>query len=283
MVSFHISDTPEPQQGKSSPIQKGLLPRLQGKAVDLCGEGLGFGTPILQYRRDFYFPGSATVNQEEKNEEKHWTKVFRFNLIERKQQDSLPQIATFSWVLPRLHNRIYKVQTGRQLLKLVTRLTQWGYQRGEKQFALQLFIPVKSRGESHSRFSVMKDKRTLDVEISFDTIVRNNLQTIFIANELGGHHFTQYYDGSGINLVENQIEPWAKIKAQWAVFYAPQFDFGFRVNIPEGIDAYRGREVFEDPAIYWSGIILQLPKSTTTCRYQIQFGTLTQMLEDKNR
>jgi len=29
---------------------------------DLCGEGLGFCVPILQYPVDFYFPGSGNAN-----------------------------------------------------------------------------------------------------------------------------------------------------------------------------------------------------------------------------
>lgn len=278
MLSFYISDTTDPQQGKSSPIQKGLIPDLQSDAADLCGEGLGFGTPILQYRRDFYFPGAATVKYEEDNREKHWTKVFTFNLIERKQQDSLSKISAFSWMLPRLHNWVYKKKTGRQLLKLITILSRPGYQRTSKHFAPQLFIPVQSRGESPCQFLVSNDDRILDIELSFDAIARKNLQNIYIANELGGHQFIQYHDDSGLFLTGNQIEPWAKIEGRWGTFFAPKLDFGFRVEIPKGITAFRGREVFESKDIFWSGILLQLPKETTIFRYRVHFGNLPQIL-----
>jgi hypothetical protein len=246
----------------------------------LCGEGLGFGTPILQYRRDFYFPGSATVKYEENNGKKHWTKVFTFNLIERKQQYSLTRISAFSWILPRLHNWIYKKKTGRQLLKLITLLPRHPYQRSNMDFAPQLFIPVQSRGESACQFLVTDNNRVLDVELGFDTINRKNLQNIYIANELGGYQFTQYFEDLGLVLVGNQIEPWAKIEGRWGAFFAPRFDFGFRVEIPQGITAFRGREVFEGKDIFWSGILLQLPKSTTMFRYRVHFGTLHQILEE---
>ncbi|MFW9830493.1 MAG: hypothetical protein ACFFD8_01760 [Candidatus Thorarchaeota archaeon] len=280
MLSFHISSVPEPQQGKSAPIQKGLIPQFQGDTVDLCGEGLGFGTPILQYRRDFYFPGTATLHHEANTLEQQWTKVFNFNLIERKQQKALTAITTFSWVLPRLHNWIYQMKTGRRLLKLIDLPYRLWFHGIDKNFAPQHFIPVQSRGKSQCHFLNTKNTSTINVELNFDTIVRNNLQFIYIANELSGQHFTHYYDSTGLHLEGNRIEPWAKIKGQWALFYAPKIDFGFRVEIPEQIDAFRGRELLEKPEIFWSGIILQLPRSTTQCRYQVRFGTLSQIQED---
>ncbi len=283
MLSFYLSDAPEPQRGKSAPIQKGLLPRPPSDSIELCGEGLGFGTPILQYRRDFYFPGSAIIYHEEREATHHWIKVFQFNLIERKQHGPLPSIDTFSWTLPRLHNRIYKTRTGRQFLKLFAVLTDKGFQRLGKQFAPHHFIPVESRGESRCHFLLSKRKRDIDIQIRFDTIVRNNLQFIFIANELDGRHFSRYWDSSELYLKGNQIEPWAKIAGRWAIFYAPVLNFGFRVNIPKGATAFRGREVFAGQGIFWSGILLRFPKSTTTCQYQIQYGTLKQLQEEPSQ
>ncbi|MFX0078246.1 MAG: hypothetical protein ACFE8O_03315 [Candidatus Hermodarchaeota archaeon] len=280
MLSFHISDKPEPQQGKSSPIQKGLLPSLQGGGADLCGEGLGFGTPILQYRRDFYFPGSSTVTKSENEIKSYCEKVFHFNLIERKQQTFRSDITSFSWTLPRMHNLIYKTNPGRQLLKLVAILSDLLFFRGaRKQFAPQLFIPVKSRGESRSRFNLYKKRRLLEIECFFDSLERTHLKSIYLANELGGWQFTEYYDSTGLYLVGNQIEPWAKIKGHWAVFYAPKLNVGFRVEIPDEITAYRGREVFEQHDIFWSGVILKLPRSITSCKYQVRFGTLKELKE----
>ena len=280
MLSFYISDKPEPRQGKSSPIQKGLIPRIQGEGADLCGEGLGFGTPILQYRRDFYFPGSSTVTKFENEKVSHWEKVFQFNLIERKQQLSSSNIAAFSWTLPRLHNLIYKTSPGRQFLKFVAILSDLLFFRVvRKNFAPQFFIPVKSRGTSRSRFNLINDDGLLEIEFFFESIDRNHLESIYLANELGGREFTEYFDSTGLHLVRNQIEPWAKITGRWAVFFASTLDVGFRVEIPDEIVAYRGREVFEQPEIFWSGIILKLPASTTECKYKVRFGALQELLE----
>ncbi|MFX1576171.1 MAG: hypothetical protein ACFFCF_03255 [Promethearchaeota archaeon] len=279
MLSFNISDCPEPRQGKSAPIQKGLIPTLQDGGLDLCGEGLGFGAPILQYRRDFYFPGTSTVSHGEETKKNYWIKKFSFNLIERKQPTSSNSVKAFSWILPRAHNQIYKMKTGRQFLKFITWFSRWDFPRRGTQFAPQFFIPVKSRGESQSQYFITKEDQKLVIKLSFDTIVRNTLQSIYIANELGGHHFTQYYDASGTYLDQKQIEPWAKIKGSWAAFYAPRLNFGFRVEIPAEGRAYRGREVLEEPEIFWSGIILQLPKSTRICKYEVQFGTLQRIME----
>ena len=63
------------------------------------------------------------------------------------------------------------------------------------------------------------------------------------------------------------------------MFYASTLDVGFRVEIPDEIVAYRGREVFEHREIFWSGIILQLPGTITKCKYKVRFGTLQELLE----
>jgi hypothetical protein len=280
LFHFDISDTPKPQQGKSAPIQKGLVPHIPGKPIDICGEGLGFGTPILQYRRDFYFPGSATLHPQKENGKIHWTKVFTYNLIERWQRKSHHSIAAFSWARPRLHNLIYKTKTGRHLLKFIAIADHLSLQRSGIRLATPQFIPVQSRGQTPCHYRITENGQCLDIEMNFDAIVRSNLQSIYIANELGGHHFTRYFDSLGTQLEEYQIEPWTKINGQWAVFYAPYLDFGFRVEIPENANAFRGREVFKGSDIFWSGIILQLPNSTIKFSYQLQLGTLHQILKE---
>jgi hypothetical protein len=125
----------------------------------------------------------------------------------------------------------------------------------------------------------LNEDRLLEIELVFESIERRNLKFIYVANELGGRLFTEYYDSTGLHLVKNQIEPWAKILGRWAVFYASTLDFGFRIEIPDEVIAYRGREVFEQHGIFWSGIILQLPRSVSNCKYKVRFGTFQELLE----
>ncbi len=277
MLSFHLYEKPAPQYGKAAPIQKGLVPSLQGGGADLIEEGLGLGVPILQYWRDFYFAGSAKIllNNLQKT---NWAKTFCFNLIERHYRKPSQGISLFSWTVPRLHNFIYRFRTGREFLKLVAILNHLiGKARTRVSYQAH-FIPVTSRGESHVKYS-QSGQNEIRIEISFDTVVRNNLQQIYVSNELGGTLFTEYYDSTDLHLVDGAIEPWARIRGRWVIFYAPKLDLGFRVEIPQGITAYRGREVLEEAGIFWSGVIFQLPKSVKRLSYRVWFGQLNELKE----
>ena len=77
-----------------------------------------------------------------------------------------------------------------------------------------------------------------------------------------------------MRLSGEKIEGWDKINAEWALFRSPNKNVGFKVTIPEGIDAFRGREVI-GTEIRWSGVILMLPSDANLLKYRINIGPLT--------
>ena len=87
-VSYFLSSTTRPHHGKASPIQKGLVPSRKNGNADLCEEGVGFGVPLLQYKRDFFFPGKASTSDEGLLIEKNAWKRFQIDLVERHHVDA---------------------------------------------------------------------------------------------------------------------------------------------------------------------------------------------------
>ncbi|MHA2351396.1 MAG: hypothetical protein ACXADL_17400 [Candidatus Thorarchaeota archaeon] len=269
--TYYLFSSSKPHCGKASPIQKGLIISRTGGEADLCEEGLGFGTPILQYRKDFYFPGKAEVSKEGSLRGGGFWKRFEFNLVER-HQSAGGAINTFSWVKQRLYNRFYKNQIGRKLLGL---LEAAGPNRRRGIIPSQsVFFNVTSKGRILVEYDVNPTSGDIIVSLDLSEIEREGLQHIYISNELGGSHFVQYVDSGGLRLSGEKIEGWDKINAEWALFYAPNKNVGFKVSIPEGIDAFRGREVI-GTEIRWSGVIFMLPSHANLLKYRISIGPLT--------
>jgi hypothetical protein len=281
-LSYELSDIPEPRCGKSSPIQKGLIPRFSKGGPGLCEEGLGFGVPILQYWRDFYFPGTGQVVKPDLRLERDWEKRFQMNLVERFHRQPSPRMTRFSWVVPRLHNWMYKSPMGRQFLSLIAAangvvppVLGWAAPQPG-------FYRVTGRGEVRTIYRHDAQSGDLIIVVDLNRIARKALQRTYVSNELGGSHFTEYWDSSGLHLIGDSIGPWNHIHGRWAVFYAPKLNWGFRIQIPHGITAFRGREAFQRHGICWSGVILMLPVSTKRLVYRVGFGSSSLLTEGEN-
>lgn len=268
---YYLYNDSRPRTGRSSPIQKGLVPGLETSDAELCEEGVGFGLPILQYARDFYFPGSADTTGEGKIPAGTWRKRFRFDLIERTEERESKSVRPFSWVGRRLWNRIYKSGLGEMILRTVgppelrsRHLLRVTYSR---------FAHVQDRGWASSTYTLDPDEGFVKVAVDLGSIRPSGLQRVYISNEMGGHVFTYYLDGSGLRLVRDSITGWSEIHAKWAVLYAPSINLGFRIDFPQGVSAFRGRETFSVHTS-WSGVILSVPPSVNAVEYRVHFDSL---------
>lgn len=267
MLSYHLSSNPWPQSGKTTPVQKGLLPSRTGSLSDLCEEGVGFGVPILQYKRDFFFPGTSAVSEEGRIRSDSAWKEFTMNLIDRRQKKGSETISSFSWIWQRMYNRAYKSNHVRGVIQLITkRLDSIGSNHDPS-----VFFRVKSKGSVLSSYHIDVGTGIINVTMDFSRIHTSGLQHIYVSNELGGRHFDIYTDSSGTALQGNEIGGWDRIQAIWAAFYSPAMDIGFRVTIPKGIQAFRGREIIGFD-ISWSGVIFMLAPTCKSLRYRIAVG-----------
>ncbi|HME50741.1 MAG TPA: hypothetical protein VKM55_00860 [Candidatus Lokiarchaeia archaeon] len=276
-LKYYLFNDSRPYHGKSTPVQKGVVPSMKGGDADVCEEGLGFGVPILQCTRDFYFPGTGNAEPAGEIYAPSAKKSYEFNLIERLQADS-HKIRHFTWVVNRLNLTIFKSKAGRKILELPQPLIR----RLSAFYKLEppAFIRVRSHGIARVTYDVDKLGHRININADFSSIHKQNLQRIYISNELGGKAFTHYYDGSGIRLQANQIGEWNKIEAAWAILYSPILRFGYKIDIPPGLVAYRGRET-NMPDLCWSGIILSISPKLTHIKYAIELGSLRQLTEGK--
>jgi hypothetical protein len=263
-VSYHMSGSTQPYYGKTAPVQKGLLPSISGHESDLCEEGVGFGVPILQYKRDFFFPGTSIVSNEGRVGGKPIWKKFTMDLIDRRQGRQSTEIRMLSWAPQRIYNKIYKSIYGRRVLQLIERRLE----SLRPDYDPSVFFRVKERGVVLVSYLIDEAAGIIDVSMDFSGIQRIGLQHIYISNELGGNLFDVYTDSSGVNLHGEAIGTWDKIDAAWATFYSPSKNVGFRVEIPESVEAFRGREII-GLDISWSGVIFMVSPTTIHLQYRI--------------
>jgi hypothetical protein len=264
VLSYYLTRYTWPHLGKSSPVQRGLLPSVMSRFPDLCEGGVGFGVPILQYKRDFYFPGTAAVSEEGRIKGDTAWKHFIMNLIDRRQRPGSESIASFSWVFQRIYNRAYKSTQGRRILQLIT--SRLGLTPPDSDPSV--FFRVKSKGSIITTYTLDAGAGIINVTIDFTGIDTSGLQQIYISNELGGTFFDVYTDSSGNRLEGNEIGEWNEIHGAWAAFFSPSLDIGFRVDIPRGVQAFRGREKI-GLDICWSGVILMLSPACKELKYEI--------------
>ena len=263
-LSYYISCSPTPCYGKTAHVQKGLLPIMGDLESNLCEEGVGFGVPIAQFKRDFFFPGTSLVSHEGQIEDGSVWKKFTMDLIDRRQGRRSTRIAMFSWAPQRLYNRVYKSTHGRRVLRLIeARLTSL-----HSDFDPSVFFRVRDRGSVLVTYAIQADTREIGVTIDFTEIHTSGLQYFYISNELGGNLFDIYTDSTGIVLQGEAIGAWDRIDAVWATLYSSTKGVGFRVEIPETVQAFRGREIIGQD-ICWSGIIFMAVPSISTINYRI--------------
>lgn len=266
VLSFHLSSNPRPHFGKTARVQKGLLPSRTDDTSDLCEEGVGFGVPILQYRRDFYFPGTSTVSEIGRISSDSAWKEFTMNLIDRRQKKGSATIDLFSWVFQRIYNRAYKSYHGRRIIQIITSRLD----RKPPDHDPSVFFSVKSRGSILSSYHFDEDTGFFNVTMDFSRIQTSGLQHVYVSNELGGNLFDIYSDSSGIDLQGDEIGPWDEIHAKWASFHSSVLGLRFCVEIPIGVQAFRGREII-GLDICWSGIIFMLSPTCKQLSYRIAF------------
>jgi len=276
-LRYFLYKDSRPYHGKSSPVQKGLIISQAEGGADLCEEGVGFGLPILQYARDFLFPGSSTVAAHGEVSTGVWWKRFQFDLIERRGKRDERNVGMFSWVFPRIFNLLYKAGPGRLIVQATEKLGM--DRRPGLEPPVRRFIRVHGRGSAHATYDLDVRKKRIVVRIDLEDIVRPGLQRIYVSNEVGARAFTRYVDSNGLRLHADEITPWAKVDATWAMLYAPAFGVGFRVDIPETCSGFRGRETI-GTGISWSGIILSASPSEQSIQYVIHLGSLRELTRE---
>ena len=244
-------------------LQKGLLLAYGHK--ELSEEGIGFGVPILRFRHEAIFPGSARIITRREDERTVVTVDYDLNLVERmaikgKRIDSRAfyRIKEYlSWLHREYpHSRrmlTHASSTLRRISGIQTR-----------------FEEAASIGIVSVLFTIKAD----EIHVSVDTgmVEKSNCTEIMLMNEQGAGYFNLYRDSNGLLLKGNAIGTWDETFADEASFIDPLHEIQFTMQKAAGSRMFRGRELVPG-RLAWAGIAYSLPPNTTNFSYNIRLVT----------
>jgi len=156
-------------------------------------------------------------------------------------------------------NELYRRHRRWRLLTLANVSRSLGWQTS--------FVKVKPIGTVTATYEVIPP--LIRVRISFDSLRKNGLESIFLLNEQSSRFFTEYHDSSGIVLSNKQIGAWEKVEADWASISNDTSKTGFRLWRIEDTVLYRGREYLNE-TFDWAGLDYETGPKKTCFEYDIE-------------
>jgi hypothetical protein len=251
-----------PHNLKTAPLQKGLI--LLFKGVEVIGEGMGFGAPIIRYGDETYFSGKASLWVSKGGRSQSQIiirKEYYMNLIHRDQfcNLSLENLA-FRRKIARLDLLYQKNKPIATLTcKLKPLLFSFGVQSN--------FVESTPRGKVTATYKI--DNTKVKVNLEFEELYQKNLQQIFILNEQAAHFFKKYKDSKGLELFDDSIGVWDPVTASVASVAHVQDQLGFAIKAVEGATLRRGREVSRG-ALDWTGLDFEISDKIDKFEYEIE-------------
>ena len=241
-------------------LQKGLLLAYGHK--ELSEEGAGFGVPILRFRHEAIFPGSAHIITRRENDRTAVTVDYDLNLVERmavkgKRIDSRAfyRIKEYlSWL-----HREYPLSRRMLTCASSTLRRISGIQTQ--------FEEVASIGIVSVLFTIQAD----EIHVSVDTgmVEKSNCTEIMLMNEQGANYFDKYRDSSGLSLKGNAIGTWDETFADEASFIDPLHEIQFTMQKAAGSRMFRGRERVPG-RLAWAGLAYSVPPGKDNFTYYIR-------------
>ena len=265
-ITFHINNSlsvrlyPDnrPCNLEISALQKGLV--LLKNGLELIEEGAGFGVPVIKYSDHCFFSGSAQTYVHEMDDNKAvFTKLFDLNTISRKQiYGAFIQEDLYS-IFQKSFERAYH---GRKNLRAIFDWLIWL----RKSLGVETqFVNVESRGKVAVTYSCSCNQVSIHIDLS--ALNCFDCKEILILNEQGANFFRKYSDSSGKTLLNDKIEAWEKVSAEYASMsdLSGQLSFSLK-NV--GGSLFRGRE-FVPQRFCWSGLAFALNPEIRYFEYNI--------------
>jgi len=258
-ISLHVYEDTRPHFYKSSFIQKGLI--LFHDKDPICGEGVGFGAPVVKYKDKTYFPKSCKLSVWEENSIINVKKEFEINGIFRIKilgeyidKKLIYRFTEFFSKIHREHRRI------RIILDFFLMFIRNIMRRPAD------LVTTKSKGIITIFYSIHENM--VSIKVDYSRLDKTNCKEICIMNEQGADFFREYSDTEGKILRDNQISSWEKVKADKARFSCNQYGVRFELSNMEGCDLFMGREKFKGH-LAWAGFAYSIPPSTNDFEYKL--------------
>ncbi len=251
-----LSDETKPGLGDSSGLQKGLV-MFEG-VESLCGEGVGFGAPAVQYSNRILFSTAANIRAVD-NE---LVKSFSIDALQRITWKNRFPIdnRVYNAIQPRLADAYRtEVKARRWLTRLMRIQTLLGVRLSPQR--------IRSRGNVEMRYSLSGNRVTIRTDCS--KLVNKDHTRILIFNEQSADfHF--YKDDFGA-LCDESIGVWEEVRCERASFTNQKVKVTFSVEKIPGTQLYRGRELLE-PRLDWAGLCYSIPKHMEHFSYSVEIS-----------
>jgi hypothetical protein len=253
-ISLSLSEITEDGLGDSSPLQKGLLLLIGNRSV--CGEGMGFGAPALDYPEGVFFSTYAKV-QERSGE---LVKSYSINAFQRKTwRDKFPvDNGLYLAVERRLVEKYRKHERYRKFLSYLIRLTSiLGFKLS--------YQGVQSKGSVDINYRLSGNR--LMVRVDTASLADRQHRNLLIFTEQSAA-FDLYRDEFS-KIRGDGMGAWKEISSAKACLTNQDDDVTFCVrSIPE-TRLFGGRELLR-PRLDWAGFCYLVPPGVKQFEYEVE-------------
>jgi len=253
-VSFGFLDD-ELRVGDSSGLQKGLVMFVDAQPV--CGEGVGFGVPAVEYPSQMMFSMSANVHVRDGE----LVKDYWIDALQRKTWKNRFPIDNMAYraVQSRLADA-YRTNRG-------LRPTLAHMMRIQSRLGVKLSHErVTSRGFVKVRYQLSGNRLMIDID---NSRLDKDFTRLLVFNEQSAD-FDCYEDEFG-RLRDEEIGVWEKVRSKKAFLTNEKINVTFRVENITGTILYRGRELLR-PQLDWAGFCYSVPSHIEQLGYAIEIG-----------
>jgi hypothetical protein len=245
-----------------SPLHKGIA--LLFDNIELIGEGVGFGVPVVKYGDKTFFSTSAECTIKENEGGCTLTKSFILDAVSRKRVGKASYFNDdFYRFFRKLFERAYLCQKG--YAPFFNRIMEL-----RETMRLQTdFVRVTPRGTVTFNYSIQVGSIKIRTDLS--RLELNGCEEILILNEQGATFFNKYSDSDGTTLFNEQIGAWQPVTANEASLSDAGENLTFTLTKNSGT-LFRGFEKVRR-RFSWAGLSYSLPPQSSTFDYVIGLRT----------
>jgi len=254
--SLGLNEETGPDLGDSSGLQKGLIMFIGKKS--LCGEGVGFGMPAVEYSSQTLF--STTANIETTNNE--LVKSFSIDASQRKTWKNKVHVDNRAYdALQRRLADAYRTNRKyrRRLDYLIKIQSLLGVGLSHQRIESKGFVEVEYR-LSGSKIMIRVDSSKL---------IDKNFTRLLIFNEQSADF--NLYEDDFEKLCEENIGVWEEVKSEKASLKNQKANLSFIVENIQGTKLFRGRELLK-PRLNWAGFCYSIPSHMEHFNYTVQIA-----------
>ena len=265
-LSEHLSLRLKVPDGKNgayptSSIQKG--PVLFHDSIDLSGEGVGFGVPVVKYGHRVFFPGTARIRERRQDTLCIWTIAYELNVEERVvlKNGRRVHIDAFYALKERLAWLHKSIPVSRGLI-------EWINDAFRRAYGIHTtFDETSSVGSVVVSYTIKGHTKTIHVSVGTSGLINHGCTEFILLNEHDACYFDRYCDANGI-LTGKDIGTWEQTDTGHVALIDSHHNIQLILRNVAQAMMFRGRE-FIQGRLSWAGIAYVINPSLAHFEYDI--------------